>query len=302
VITTRNEARYLPACLASVAAWADEIVVVDLESTDDSVAIAARNGAKIYHHTFVPYVELIRNFALSKAKGPWVLVLDPDEEVAAPLAVKLQEIVRQNPEASYFRLPRKNIIFGQWIRHSRWWPDYIIRFFKKGAVTWNPEVHGIPLTKGIGADLEAMVENGIIHHHYDSLGQYILRMDRYADARLAVLKKDGYRFLWSDLLKKPADEFFSRYFFGEGYRDGFHGLVLALLQAMSEFVVYGKAWEKEKFPEPETSVAEVNQCLHDLWSDYRYWEAEAALKTPAGLAKKLRSRVARKLFSKNHAG
>ena len=132
------------------------------------------------------------------------------------------------------------------MRHSRWWPDYNIRLFKKGFVSWNEVIHTVPMTQGIGSDFEEKEEFAIVHHNYDSIEQYLERMNQYSSQHAILKIKEGYRFLWKDVILKPSNEFLSRYFFGEGYKDGLHGLALSLLQAFSELTVYLKIWQKDK--------------------------------------------------------
>jgi len=246
VVNTLNEEENLPRALNSVEKIADEIVVVDTKSTDKTVAIAREFGAVVYSHERTGYVEPVRNFAITKAKNEWVLVLDADEEVPGSLAAKLKEITK-SPQADYYRLPRKNINFGRWIKNSRWWPDYNIRFFKRGTVTWNEVIHSVPMTVGTGADLPADEKYALVHYNYQSVAKYVTRMNRYTDIQAALLIEKDYKFSWGDIVEKPLSEFLSRYFAGEGYKDGLHGLALAMLQAVSELVLYLKIWQSDNF-------------------------------------------------------
>lgn len=290
VINTFNEEENLPKALVSVRSLADEIVVVDMKSDDKTQEIAKKAGAKVYDHKRTGYVEPARNFALRQAQGELILILDADEILPEKLAKKLKEIAKE-PEADYYRIPRKNIIFGKWIKHSRWWPDYNIRFFKKGYVSWSEVIHSVPETKGRGLDLEANEENAIIHFNYYSINQFVERLNRYTEEHSKLKIKGGYKFDWSDLIKKPADEFLSRYFQGEGYKDGLHGLTLAGLQAFSEFVMYLKVWERENFGETELSVDKVVDAMKESEGDLHYWQAEVLLKEVGGL----KHRIKRKL-------
>lgn len=294
VVNTHNEERNIKRCLDSIK-WADEIVVVDMESTDKTVALANKYGAKTLTHRYTRYVEPARNFAISKAKGDWILVLDADEEIPSSLAKTLQKLARHPGGVSFFRLPRKNIIFSKWIKHSRWWPDLIIRFFKKGAVTWSDKIHSIPLTRGEGKDLEPKEANTIVHYHYESISQYLERLNRYTDVQLQELTEEKYRFQWQDLIKKPTSEFLSRFFAGEGYKDGLHGLVLALLQAFSEFVLYLKAWEREGFRARELPLQDFIAEMNKLGKEIAYWWTTTDMKESKNLLKKLQLRIKRKL-------
>lgn len=287
VINTRNEEKNLPRVFASVKGLADEIVVVDMESTDKTVEIAEKNKARVFKHKHTGYVEPARNFAISKTKGDWVLILDADEEIGQELKKTLKKII-DNPSADFYRLPRKNIIFGKWFRNSRWWPDYNIRFFKKGFVVWSEIIHSVPETNGKGYDLDATEANAILHHHYDNVEQYIERLNRYTTEQAKNLAKTGYKFAWTDLIQKPVSEFTSRYFFGEGYKDGIHGLSLASLQAFSELVLYVKVWQLEKFNDKGLELKEVVMVMKSSESELRYWQADALFKQGGGIVQRFK--------------
>lgn len=291
VINTRNAEKILPRAVSSVKDFADEIVVVDALSEDASQEVAKRLGAKLYKYKEpITYVEPARNFAIGKAKNEWILLLDADEEITETLAKKLLKIV-QKPRADYYRLPRKNIIFGKWIRHSRWWPDYNIRFFKKGKVVWSEIIHSVPETYGKGLDLPPREAYALIHHNYQSIEQYIDRINNFTTEHARLLLKDGYSFRWQDLIKKPAAEFLSRYFQGEGYKDGIHGLALAGLQAFSEMALYLKVWQMEKFDDRRLDVSEVVGSMKESQSEFSYWFADALLKKGAGLVQRIKRKL-----------
>lgn len=294
VINTLNEEKNLQRAIASVKNFSDEIVVVDMMSSDKTRDIAKKFGAKVYEYERVGYVEPARNFAISKVMNPsdsrgsqWIFILDADEEVPMTLVKKIKELAKES-DADYYRIPRKNIIFGKWMKHSRWWPDYNIRFFKKGFVTWNEVIHSVPMTQGRGKDLPSEEELSIVHFHYDSLEQYIDRLNRYTSEHAKIIIEKGYKFSWVDLIKKPADEFLSRYFFGEGYKDGLHGLALSLLQAFSELVLYLKIWQLANFKEEDLKVSEVIDRLKKSESDFHYWEADTELKNDGGIKARIK--------------
>ena len=289
VINAQNVEADLPRCLASVKNLADEIVVIDQNSTDRTAEIAKKAGAKIFTHDSVKYVELARNFAISKASGEWVLVLDPDEEISESLAKIIKETIKNN-EVDYCRIPRKNIIFSHWIEHAHWWPDYNIRLFRKGAVSWNEVIHAVPFTQGKGTDFAPKEDSAIIHHHYNSLEQYIERMNRYTSIQADRKVKSNYKFSWRDLLTKPTNEFLSRYFGDEGYKDGLHGLALSLLQSFSELVLYLKVWQAEKFKDEKVGLSEVVNEMRERERDLHYWQGDSKYKESGNL----KDRVIRK--------
>ena len=286
VINTWNEEKNIKRCLESVK-WADEVIVIDM-SEDKTLEIAKKMGAEVFSHKYTFYVEPARNFAISKVTGDWIFILDADEEVSSSLAKTLQKLARNKKGLTYFRLPRKNLIFNKWIKHSRWWPDYNIRFFKKGNVCWSEKIHSVPLTSGEGTDLEAKEINAITHYHYQTISQYLERLIRYTEIQAKDLINSGYKFDWRDMLKKPMGEFLSRFFAGEGYKDGLHGLVLALLQSFYELVKYLRVWEKEKFPDQE--IKGYQGVLEENVNDYLHWQA-----CSANLIKKIRLKLKKKI-------
>ncbi len=278
VITTWNEEENLPRAVASVKGFADEIVVVDTESTDRTVEIAKKLGCKVYSHKNTGIVEPVRNFSIAKARGDWVLLLDADEEITTALAKKIQEIVK-NQKGDYFRIPRKSIIFGKWIKSAHWWPDYVYRLFRKGSITWADTIHSIPETTGIGEDLPAKEEFSILHHHYSSIRQFIFRMDRYTDFQFKSKIDSGYVFTWTDLLVAPINEFINQYFARAGFSQGIHGLALSLLQSFSEFTLYLKLWEQTQFLQSDINPNEINHILKTKSKEFTWWDFQRKINT-----------------------
>lgn len=270
VINTYNEESNIKRAIESVS-WADEILICDSYSEDKTVEIAKRLDAKVVSHKKVDYVELSRNFAISKASNDWILVLDPDEEIKESLKERLLQISSKMKEISFVRLPRKNIIFGKWMKASGWWPDYNIRFFKKGKVNWTDKIHKPPEVLGEGIDLEADEKWAIIHHHYKDILQFLERMIRYTSVQADELKKEGYTFDWKDLIKRPLAEFLGRFFANKGFKDGIHGLALSMLQAFSFFVVYLRIWEMEKFESQKIDLGEIKDLSKQTGNEINYW-------------------------------
>jgi (heptosyl)LPS beta-1,4-glucosyltransferase len=267
-----------------------------MESIDATVKIAREAGAKVFDHKRTGYVEPARNFAISKATGDWILILDADEEIGKELAKKLKELTF-HPKADYYRLPRKNINFGKWIKNARWWPDYNIRFFKKGSVTWNELIHSVPMTIGKGMDLPAEERFSIIHHNYPTVTKYIDRMNRYSEIQADTLNKAGVKFLWQDLIRKPTAEFLSRYFAGEGYKDGVHGLALSLLQAFSELAVYLKLWQMRDFPEQAVDLKAFSEETEKSKREIKWWMLDARIKKH-GFMRSIPLRILKRLNKK----
>lgn len=277
VVNTKNEEERIENCLRSLA-WADEIIVYDASSTDKTRELARKHTDKIYiHNDQSGYVETQRNSAIENATNEWVLVVDCDESIPQSLAEKLRSIVnlidKSNDNITHYEIPRKNTIFGRVMEHTGWWPDYHVRFFKKGAVTWTDKIHIPPKTEGQGSKLEAKHEYALDHNHYISIGQYLTRLNKYSDVQAKELIEEGYAFTWQDLIRKPLSEFLTRFFVWEGYKDGVHGLALSLLQAFSFFIVYLKIWEQQGFKvqESEDFLEEVANEGQKSHQELAYW-------------------------------
>ena len=270
VINTLNEEKNIDRAIKSVK-FADEIIVCDMHSEDKTVEIAKNLGAKIFFHKKEEYVEPARNFAISKASNEWILILDADEEVPESLRERLIEISSKMKQIDYVRIPRKNLIFGHFMQASMWWPDYNIRFFKKGKIKWGDKIHRPPQAFGQGLDLPADEKYALIHHNYETISQFLQRMDRYTTIQAEEFKKEGKKFDWKDLFEKPLNEFLSRFFANKGYKDGLHGLGLSFLQAFSFLVVYLKLWERNKFLEQEIDLNEVENQKNRSGEAIDYW-------------------------------
>lgn len=245
VIVCLNEAEKLEKCLKSLTGFADEMVIVDLGSEDESQKIAQNVGAVVFQHEFVPYVEMVRNFAISKTKGEWVLILDPDEILTGNLKDKLQEIVKEN-KFDAVNIPRKNIFFGKWIAHTNWWPDRHLRFFKKGKVQWLEKIHAYPKVNGKILDLPAKQNLAIAHYGYESISQFIDRQDRYSEIEAHQRYESGEKFSWGIFFWWPAREFLVRFIKHQGYLDGFWGFALTFLMMIYKLMVVIKLWELER--------------------------------------------------------
>ncbi len=287
IINTFNEEKHLETAIRSVKSFATEIVVVDMHSTDKTVEIAKKHKTQVYFHKYMGYVEPARNFAIEKASCEWILILDADEEISPSFASHLVEISK-NPQAQYYRVPRKNLIFNSWIEHTGWWPDYNIRFFKKGYVSWGDEIHSVPITQGKGADLPAEEKYAIIHHNYTSIDEYLERMNRYTTIQSDALLSSGYNFKWTDLMRKPSQEFVRRFFASQGYKDGVHGLALASLQATSELVLYLKVWQATKFEKHAISLSRFNEEIVKNRKEVNYWKADANVVSHGSLVDRIK--------------
>ena len=241
VIITYNEGDYIEDCLKSVA-WADEIVVVDMGSTDDTIEKCRRYADRIIPHPWHPVSEPVLEFGMSQATCDWILMLDPDERVNDDLAATLRAIASDPASADGYALPFVTMMFGKEIRHSGWGNEEHTRFFRNGKCTWPPEVHSPAVIHGMVAKLSKS-DGWVTHDNYRSINQFIEKLNRYTDMEAKRLYEKGRPFHWLKLFYQPSKEFFNRYIKLRGYKDGLIGLFLAVMMAFYTQVSYIKLWE-----------------------------------------------------------
>ena len=244
VVHTYNEEKNIGKCLSSLS-WVNEIVVIDMGSTDQTCLIAKDYKARIYQHPYTGFVEPARNFGILKASGEWIIVVDADEEIPKSLA-KYLSLEIQKPSADFYRIARKNIIFGKWIKHTNWWPDRQIRFYKKEKVVWNDKIHLYPQVKGRVIDLPAKEELAIEHLNYEKVAEFLSRQNRYSEILAQNYYDEGQRFSWFNFFWRPKRIFLQRYLRHAGFLDGFHGFALSILAVISQFAAEVKLWEKTR--------------------------------------------------------
>ena len=243
-IVTLNEEENIERCLKSVKTFADEIVLVDSGSTDRTVGFATEYGVKVYYRKFDNYANQ-KNFAMEKASGKWILSLDADEEISPELATEIKSQT-SNLKSSIvaYSIPRKNIIFGKFIRYTRWQPelDRHIWFWKKGKGTWVGDVHEEVIVKGEVGKLK----NAKIHYQYKKVREFIDMINGYSEFEANEKVKNGVKFSYIRLFYDPVYIFLVRYFYRLGFLDGWRGFVLSYLMAIYQMIVWIKVWEREK--------------------------------------------------------
>ena len=228
VVITLNEEKYLEKCLESVKAIADEIVVVDSGSTDKTIEIARRFGANIFTRKFDNYTNQ-KNFAASKTNGDWILSIDGDEEISQELLAEIREVLK-NPLYDAYSMPRKNIIFGQFIKYTRWQPelDRHVWLWKNGLGRWEGSVHEELKIKGKVGKLKSPK----VHYQYETVSEFLTMMNKYSE--------------FETRNENPIYHFLVRYFYRLGFLDGWRGFVLSYLMAIYHLEVWVKVWEKKR--------------------------------------------------------
>lgn len=250
VIVVKNNPPFLFKVIDSVHDLVELTIIVDIGINPETAEkLKDYDKVKIIKlNQDVPYVELIREKTKDFAKTDYVFFLDPDEIVPKKLKTIIEEKLTS---CDYFRIPRKNIILGRWIKHSRWWPDYQTRIFKKNKVIWPKIIHRQPKVTGVGFEIQPKEELALIHHNYQNIDEFLEKARRYAKYEAKELFEEKRTFTFSDFVKKSVNEFISRYFAAEGYRDGTQGFILAYLQLFYYFFVYFYFLEMKRFKKEE---------------------------------------------------
>lgn len=275
VIVVKNNPPFLQKVINSIVDLVFEIIIVDIGVSPELIKVLRKNKkiriVKIKEQ--IPYVELIREKTKDFAKSDYVFFLDPDEIVPA----KLKTIIKSHLVSyDFFRIPRKNIILGRWIKHSRWWPDYQVRIFKKNKVVWPKIIHRQPKVSGRGFEIEAKEEFALIHHNYKDLDEYLEKAKRYAKYEAKEIYEEKRIYTFVDTIKRSLNEFISRYFAAEGYKDGIQGFILAILQLFYYFLVYFYYLEMKKFKTNE-KIDEAEFFRLGL-KDVLHWKKEKSVK------------------------
>ncbi|MBF0550991.1 MAG: glycosyltransferase family 2 protein [Deltaproteobacteria bacterium] len=239
-VITLNEEKHISACLESLS-FADEIVVVDGGSQDKTVELARQYPVKIYENPW-PGFGPQRRLAMDKSTGDWILWVDSDERVTPELRAEITSVLQGNDRGKAgFYLPSKNYFSGRLIKHGGWSKDFKLRLFKRDkAVITDRAVHEDVIPDGDLGKLTCP----LIHYSYDSISDFVLRMDRYARLSAEEYMQQGRRIGLLGMLFRPLYTFFNMYFMRAGFLDGYHGLVLAGLYAAYTFTKYAKLREK----------------------------------------------------------
>lgn len=294
ILIVYNQSKLLRSALDSIHNLATEIIVVDLESTEDLKSIAKTYGAKYVKLPKVEIVEQVRQLSLKYATQPYVLFLDADETVSPGLAKEITNLTK-TLDYDYFEIPRQNYVFGDWVKASRWWPDYQIRLFKKGSATWPTTIHTPPITSGLGYHFAPDPALAITHHNYQNLDEWFEKNRRYSHSDALSRIESNTPFHLFDAMKLSISEFVSRYFAGRGYQDGLRGLILAILQSFYYYLVYAYYWEAKGYAslESESTLKSFPRkwFAHGL-SEIMHWDKENS-----SVVSRIKSKLVRKMIA-----
>jgi (heptosyl)LPS beta-1,4-glucosyltransferase len=254
VILTKNEQHNITECLQSVS-WADRLCVLDSGSTDRTVELARQAGADVQQHPFVNYADQ-RDTALRMFAAQWILFVDADERATPELGAEVRRVILEETAVGWW-VPRRNYIWGRWIRHAGWYPDYQLRLLKRGFARYDPtrEVHEIVQLDGP----EGHLQNPLTHYNYATVPQFLHKQDFYASYEAGVLVKQGIHPKPHSVVVQPLREFWRRYINLQGYKDSGHGLLLSVLMAYYTGVAYGRARAtRHETPNVKRTAQDVN--------------------------------------------
>ena len=234
----KNEAENLPDCLRSVA-FARQIVVVDSGSGDETLRIASDFGCEVFSEAWRGFGPQ-KQFAVEQCREAWILVLDADERIPPETARVIRQIIDSPGNANGYSFPRKNIFQGRWIRHAGWWPDRVVRLFRRGqGRLTEAAVHEAVVVEGQVETLEAPID----HWTESRLGPILRKIDRYSTLGAQQAFAEGRRCsIWSACLR-AGFTFFQDYLLRGGLLDGPQGLTLAVTDAVNKFFKYAKLSE-----------------------------------------------------------
>ena len=238
--------------------FAGELIVVDSGSTDRTLEIARSFGARLISEPWRGFAAQ-KNFGISLCRGTWVLSLDADEELSPELQAQLRTLLPSNPPMDAFRLRRRNLFLGRWIRHGGFYPDPKLRLFRRNSVAFATPFADRPVHETIAFDgASNTLDFDLIHHAYPTLGDYLEHMDRYSSLAAELLIRRGRTSrsllaFYCNVLLLPLLEFFKNFVFRLGFLDGREGLLLHLYHATYVSWKYSKSWEvihREAAPTP----------------------------------------------------
>lgn len=247
-VITYNEEENIRDCLESVK-WADEIVIVDAESTDRTVEICKEYTEKVFLNLWPGHKEQ-KNFAISKASNLWIFSIDADERVSDELKTFILNELK-NPAYDGYRFSRQNYFLGKWLKHGGWYPDHVLRLFRKDRGYFG----------GINPHDKVIIESGrvatvpipIIHYTYKSVTQYVLKQNLYSSIAAQEVVKEGKakKITPYKMITKPLWKFIETYFIKMGFLDGLHGLIAAMGAAYSACWKQAKIWELSRYREKD---------------------------------------------------
>lgn len=261
IVLTKNAEAKLPGCLESVYQLADdmgEIVILDGGSTDKTLEIASKYGARIVKQKRGSY-DTWRNQGKDEAKGEWLFYIDPDERVTSELRKEIELLVGAGPVSRSSRphsrhplvayaIPRRNFVFGKELRHGGWWPDYVLRLIRKDRlIKWEGELHEQPKISAQDKDSAiGYVKHPFIHLKENQLSEMVQKTNKWSEIEAKLLFDTKHpKMTWWRFIRPVVSEVFDRLIVKLGFLDGIPGIIFSVYQGYSVFMRYAKLWEMQ---------------------------------------------------------
>lgn len=240
VIITKNEEKNIRRCLESVN-FADEVIVIDSNSTDNTTDIARVMGAKVFKREWKGFGPA-KQEGVNQAAGQWILSIDADEAVSKELADEIMSKIESSNGTSGFYIKRKTKFLGRWILHSGWYPGHVLRLFQKDKAKFDEAV----VHEKVETDGRVEYLNGdLLHYSYPDLESYLNKFNRYTTLGAEEALRKGKRAGGVDIIIKPPVAFLKHYIVKQGFRDGLEGFILAALSATAVLVKYAKLYKMQ---------------------------------------------------------
>lgn len=244
-VITHNEGAHIGAALESVA-WADELIVVDSHSSDETAATARQFTSRVEVRDWPGYGAQ-KNYAADRASHDWILSIDADERVTPALAGEIRTLMQRGPAVPGYLIPRVSHYLGQWIRSTDWYPDFHLRLYDRRAARWSERtVHESVELRGPRIRLE----HELLHYPYRDISEHLTKMDRYTTLIAEQWRAEGRRTTAFDALIYPPLAFVRNFVLRQGFRDGRAGFLVSVLNSYYVFLKYAKRLELERVPPP----------------------------------------------------
>lgn len=246
IIHSLNEEKNIKDCINSAKLLTDEIILVDMESSDKTVEIAKSLNVYVFNFPKSNYVEPAREFGIKQAKTDWVLILDADERMTKELADEIQNVItlkRSNVSTeTFYKIPRRNIFAGvKWLRHGGWWPDYQTRLInKKYFLNWPKRIHSTPVIKGNFG----LLKNPLTHYFHGDISNMVNKTITFENIESELLYRAGKKTTTKTFFRKFLAELYRRLIKNLGFFDGTFGVIESFYQAFSKTITYLFLYEK----------------------------------------------------------
>jgi glycosyltransferase involved in cell wall biosynthesis len=240
LVPTYNCEIHLRACLESIK-WADEIVICDSFSKDHTLEIAREYTDRIIQHEYINSAKQ-KNWAIPQVSHEWILIIDSDELLEPILQSEIQKLLLDIPEnLDGFRIPRKNLVFGKWIKSCNAYPDYNTRLFRRDLGRYeDKEVHADVLLSRLGT-----LQGHFIHHDFEDIEDQVRKWARYIRYEGDQMHKVGRSYRWYNLAFRPPIVFLYFYFWTGAFREGFRGFYTAMMWSYYVFLKHARTWQLE---------------------------------------------------------